>query len=144
MVFSTFSTFSLQSLKNQLSDKAYSKLLKFEILALACVLGTEIDTFTKIVRVWVQSAWTEKSCLSNMDYREQHEIAVNSMDINNPWSLSLWFIQNRNHITSGTRQILSYTKSGQPRATKSPENITFEKPISTSTVTWLISQTAKH
>ena len=38
MVFSTFSTFSLQSVKNQLSDKAYSKLLKFEILALACVL----------------------------------------------------------------------------------------------------------
>ena len=51
MVFSTFSSFSLQSLKNQLSDKAYSKLLKFEILAQACVLETEIDTFTKIVRV---------------------------------------------------------------------------------------------
>ena len=101
IVFSTFSTFSLQSLKNQLSDKAYSKLLKFEILALACVLETEIDTFTKIARVWIQPAWTEKSCLSKMDYREQHEIAVNSMDINTPWSLSLWFIQNRNHITSG-------------------------------------------
>ena len=31
--------------------QAYSKLLKFEILALARVLETEIDTFTKIVRV---------------------------------------------------------------------------------------------
>ena len=81
-----------------------------------------------------------------MDYREQHEIAVNSMDIKNPWSLSLWFIQNRNHnhITSGARQILSYPKSGQTRVTKSPENITSEKPILTSTVTWLISQTAKN
>ena len=35
--------------------------------------------------------------------------------------------------------MLSYTKSGQIPATKSPENITSEKPISTSTVTWLIS-----
>ena len=35
--------------------------------------------------------------------------------------------------------MLSYTKSGQIPATKSLENITSEKPISTSTVTWLIS-----
>ena len=75
-----------------------------------------------------------------MDYREQNEIAVNSIDI---YLYDLFKIeikkkiknQNRNHITSGARQILSYPKSGQTRATKSPENITSEKPISTSTVT---------
>ena len=135
MVFSTFSTFWLQSLKNQPSDKAYSKLLKFEILSLACALDRK--GMSSICLNW-------EVMLSKMDYREKHEIAVNSMDIKNPWSLSLWFIQNRNYITSGSRQILSYPKSGQTRATKSPENITSEKPISTSTVTWLISQTAKN
>ena len=114
-----------------------SKLLKFEILALC-------------FRDWNRYFYKDRNSMSSIclnweimfvqdGLSKWHEIAVNSMDMNNPWTPSLRFIQNGNHITSGARHIMSYTKSGQTRATRSPENITLEKLISTLTVIWLIS-----
>ena len=117
--------------------RLYSKLLKFEILALS-------------FRDWNRYFYKDRNSMSSIRLNWEimfvqdglskwHEIAVNSMDINNPWTPSLRFIQNGNHITSGARRIMSYTKSGQTRPTRSPENITSEKLISTLTVIWLIS-----
>ena len=137
MVFSTFCTFWLQSLKNQLYDKALFQASEVWILALC-------------FRDWNLYFYKDRNSMSSIRLNWEimfvqdglskwHEIAVNSMDMNNPWSPSLRFIQNGNHITSGARHIASYTKSGKTRATRSPENITSEKPISTLNIILIIS-----
>ena len=82
MVFSTFSSFSLQSLKNQLSNKAYSKLLKFEILALC---------FRVWNRYFYQDRKSMSSILLNWEIIASHVcprwIIGSNMNIINPWSL---------------------------------------------------------
>ena len=95
--------------------RLYSKLQKFEILALC-------------FRDWNRYFYKDRNSMSSIRLNWEimfvqdglskwHEIVVNSMDINNPWSPSLRFIQNGNHITSAARHIMSYTKSGQTRPT---------------------------
>ena len=62
------------------------------------------------------------------------------MDINNPWSLSLHdLFKRRNHVISlrWPAHVIN-DKNWQKRATKRPENIAYEKLVSTLTDIWLI------
>ena len=106
--------------------RLYSKLLKVEILALCFRDWNRYFYKVRNSMTSIRLNWEVMFVQDGLS--KWHEIAVNSIDINNPWSPSLWFIQNGNHITSGDRHIMSYTKSGQTRVTRSPENITSEKP----------------